>query len=362
MAASKIPVIIIPEEHSARGITHLDSYAAMLRSVTSELPKTSILCMTEGTDKALIYTKVFPTAPHMSEVSPDQPDINTVNCWKFGLMVKALVRDLDLESQRHSRYTEFGRSMAGIAVRRAVTDDDISEYGQLHLSKFGIREFMYPKYYTTPENKQKVYDIFRGLYQVYKQIYSKQPNYERELGNLLEAFKVFIGLLPECAEDSLTVDMVNELIGSTRDASGSKPALREEIMENSASVIREFLDTRMIDLIEAKVRENPAIQFVLINCGEGHYNSLVSKIDASSILVLEEATNKAILASHKRYLDSIGVSLVANARRYNRGGAGAGGAGAGASRTQSANAAVGGSRRSKLSRKTRHKNKTLRKR
>jgi hypothetical protein len=55
-------------------------------------------------------------------------------------------------------------------------------------------------------------------------------------------------------------------------------------------------------MIHAALVAHPEIELVLLNCGEAHYNSLRSKIQASPRLMMENAVNAGIRAGTREFL------------------------------------------------------------
>jgi len=300
---AKVPVILIPEVHSLEGLAKVDSFIPLLQSVSSTLPSNKILNFTEGSKQAAVFQKLFSSASGgipltvvELEKTDTSEDAKRTRCIQFGLKILNIL--LDLEYRRKRMETEahvsmlskmmgasFGDSVKAGLASKPVKNPSVNVYVQSYAQHYNLVEYI---------DSQNDFFGYMGTAYLCCIEGRDTPQYNRMINGMLEQYR--LAVKPICGSIFDVETMVGDLV-----AAGTLER-RSSVIDRYRELLRERMDIHTIDMIHAALIAHPEIELVLLNCGEAHYNSLRSKIQASPQLMMEEAVNARIRSGTREFL------------------------------------------------------------
>ena len=283
-AGSRIPVIVLPEEHSKGGVAINLSLIPFFNDTLGQINRAQVLNFSEGEEINDFFNKLHGknSTISMIEQKDTQPDIETFKEFKMALaFLNILERELD--GFRDSKIQNPAYIFKQIDGEPATEN---------YLQKFMLQLYkmqqVYPVQILSRINTAWI-DIFRGG--------ERDANYEPSIELLLEDLATHFA-----GRDNTLFDfrqMITDLQVASKSATPTKS--RTTVNLRYRGLIRKAIDIRNIRKIEAFVQSRNAnpdpskhVVLVIMDVGLNHYQNLSKLITESQILIREPTMTNTI--------------------------------------------------------------------
>ena len=294
-AGTRVPVIVLPEEHSRTGTEfNLKLIPYFNEVINGSFNRGQILNFSEGPKVNKFFEELHKGQPSggpiplsMVEQKESHPDIATFKLLKMTLAILNIItRELDIFRAAKLRNPAY--IFPQIDGSPAV--EGYMEVLMLYLYELNT---IFPANILSRVNTAWI-DVFRGG--------KRNENYDTSIALLLEDLATFYA-----TQDNTIIDF-RRMIGELQEASQTATPIesRKTVLIRYTRLIRGAIDVRNIRKIEAFIQTrnadpNPAkhVRLVIMNVGLNHYENLSNLITASPILVRETPITRLIESIYK---------------------------------------------------------------
>lgn len=288
-AARRLEVIIIPELHNP---TFTELIKKLIPELKIHVPRdySRILNFVEGEGvegrKPDFFNAMYGSEKfiQMFEYREGAPDIEYIHCLKLILTVCVLLENTLDAPYLHAKSGQNARQISGINDKPLSRD-----YFKLLVTQSYKLHTLLPK----DAASGRFLELLDNAYQnIFSRNFDK-ASYDDLINEALALFKDLFAK-KTCDHSDVLIPLIQQII----DAGTAENRIRM-IPNTVKPVIRDFLDTRIIQKIERFLMTRPEITHVIMNIGESHYKNTVKKIRESELLLMEDTMNSLFVEIYR---------------------------------------------------------------